>query len=560
MPKALASGSRRISTAGAVPVTATLTWTRALLLAGFGAAFLALAFPPLSLSVLAWVALAPIFLLCLRAAGAHQAFWCGYVAGAIFFAADCPWVAYTVRRYGGLSRPEAGLVFALFLAVVGLFFALFAWLGYWLCHWAPWPWLTLPALWTAIEFLRTYVPMGGFPWDLVGYSQANHAGFMLSVTVAGVYGAGFLIALENGVLAAAASHFSGWFAQPPQRGARTAWGWPITPAIVWFAVVGFASFPFDPPQLQAATLRAVLVQPNANPARTWSDPAFVAYLRRLTRLSRPGTAMDPGAPALVLWPESPAPLEYAAEPQLQSTVTALTRADRAALLFGETALLHPSAPTRGQDPINAARMIHPDGLAGARYAKRHLVPFGEYVPLPGWLRRWVGIRAMVSQVGDFVPGQRLTLFHLPAGHAEGNDAAGAYPFGALICYESIFPALARQEVRGGAQWLVNLSDDGWYGHSAARPQGLLMARVRAMENRRWLLRDTNDGITAIVDPYGRVTARLALSVPAALRGHFAARTDRTFYTEHGDWLPWLCTILVGLMFLAGGVRRWRRTG
>lgn len=554
MAKALATGSRPSTAAGAAP--AVLSGTQAVLLAGFGAAFLALAFPPVGLSVLAWVALAPLFLLCLRGASAGQAFWCGYLAGGIFFAADCPWIAYTVRRYGGLSRAEAGLVFLLFLAVAGLFFALFAWGGYWLCRWAPHPWLTLAALWTAVEFLRTYVPFGGFPWDLIGYSQANHAGFMLSVTVSGVYGAGFLIALENGVLADAASHFSGWFRQPPQRGARTGWAWPVIPAVAWFAVAGFASFPFDPPQLQSASLRAVLVQPNTSPNAVWSDATFAGYLQRLAELSRPGTAgpaAGPDAPALMLWPESPAPLEYAAEPQLRSSVAGLTRAAHAELVFGETAVLNPEAPEADQDPVNAARVIHPDGQPGRRYAKRHLVPFGEYVPLPGWLQRWAGIHAMVSQVGNFVPGHELTLFRLPRGAA----GAGSYRFGTLICYESIFPALARGEVRAGAEWLVNLSDDGWYGRSAARPQGLLMARVRAMENRRWLLRDTNNGITAIIDPFGRVTARLPLDRETALHGDFAARTGETFYTAHGDWLAWLCTIFAGLMLLAGGARRGR---
>lgn len=554
MAKALATGTRPSTTAGAVP--GVLSWGQAVLLAAFGAALLALAFPPVGLSVLAWVALAPLFLLCLRGASGGQAFWCGYLAGTVFFAADCPWIAYTVRRYGGLNRAETALVFLLFLAVAGSFFALFAWGGYWLCRWARYPWLTLAALWTAVEFLRTYVPFGGFPWDLIGYSQADHAGFMLSVTVAGVYGAGFLIALENGILADAASHFSGWFRQPPQRGARTGWAWPVIPAVVWFAVVGFASFPFDPPQLQSASLHAVLVQPDTSPDAVWTDATFESYLERLAALSRPapGTRpVDRDAPALVLWPESPAPLEYAAEPQLRTLAAGLTRSSHAELVFGETAVLHAQAPLSDQDPVNAARVIHPDGLPGRRYAKRHLVPFGEYVPLPAWLQRWAGIHAMVSQVGNFVPGHGATLFRLPEG-----GGPPSHRFGTLICYESIFPALAREEVRAGAEWLVNLSDDGWYGHSAARPQGLLMARVRAMENRRWLLRDTNNGITAIIDPFGRVTARLPLDREMALHGDFAPRTGETFYTAHGDWLAWLCTILAGLMLVAGGLRRRRR--
>jgi apolipoprotein N-acyltransferase len=126
----------------------------------------------------------------------------------------------------------------------------------------------------------------------------------------------------------------------------------------------------------------------------------------------------------------------------------------------------------------------------------------------------------------------------------------------MICYESIFPALARHDVAAGAAWLVNQSDDSWYGASSAAPQGLMMARVRAIENRRWLLRDTDNGITAVIDPYGRVTASLPRFQAATLEAGFAPETRLTFYTRHGDWLPLLCAVMIVLagIFTACGAR------
>lgn len=541
----MTQGSPRPSTASphvATPAPSPqlwLSWRESWELGAISGLLLAMCFPSLDWNWLCWVALVPLLLICLRAASASRALAGGYLAGMVFFVASCPWIYHAVHVYGGLPAWQGVLVLALFVVLMGAFFALFGVLGYALARRVPCPWLALPALWVAIEWLRTYVPFGGFPWNLLGYAGIDHAGFMLSATVSGVYGAGFLIALENSVLAWYIAQLA--LARRPLY--RTAM---IAPFAVWAVVVGFASFPYDPPTMVPASLQAVLVQPNASLDAAWTPSSFAAYLADLARISQPAPASSSIPPALVLWPESPAPLDYAAEPSLRQGLAALAQSAHAEILLGETTLLDPTAPSGAQRPANAALLIHPDGSPGRRYDKVHLVPFGEYVPLPAWMQRIGGIGKMVQQAGDFVPGRGPVLFHYQP--AAAASIAPDPRFAALICYESIFPELARREVAAGAQWLVNLSDDGWYGQSSARPQGLMMARMRSIENRRWLLRDTNNGLTAIIDPYGRVAAALPRDRRAALRGTFAARTDTTFYTRHGDWLPLVATIFVAALF------------
>ncbi|MGH9394147.1 MAG: apolipoprotein N-acyltransferase, partial [Terriglobales bacterium] len=300
-------------------------------------------------------------------------------------------------------------------------------------------------------------------------------------------------------------------------------------------LLGFASWPYHPRANPVRALHAILVQPDTPLAAAWSARSLTRFLAQQSRLSRP--ALGSPAADLIIWPEQPAPLNYAAQPEFQASTAELLARTRAAFLFGEVSYDGADAPR------NSALLIHADGTTGQRYDKRHLVPFGEYVPLPRWFERVAGVGKLVQEVGDFVPGKAPVLFHLQ-GHA----------FSTLICYESIFPALARRDVLLGAEWLVNQSDDSWYGRSSAAAQGLMMAQVRAMENRRWLLRDTNDGLTAVIDPYGRITAALPRFRAAALDAGFSPETRLTFYTRHGDWLAWLCCLVAAAWGVGAGYR------
>ena len=188
-------------------------------------------------------------------------------------------------------------------------------------------------------------------------------------------------------------------------------------------------------------------------------------------------------------------------------------------------------------------LLDPAGPFLSQYDKIHLVPFGEYVPL----QRWLGFAGtLTAEVGDFVPGKRFVVSELLGGHMSG-----------LICYEAIFPELARRFVAEGAQLLVNISNDGWFGNSAAREQHFLMARMRAIENPRYLLRESKTRITAIIQPDGKFAARLAPDQPAVLAGRWAFQQRQPFYSQHGDWFP-AGACLVSLLGLSLAWQRLRR--
>ena len=172
-------------------------------------------------------------------------------------------------------------------------------------------------------------------------------------------------------------------------------------------------------------------------------------------------------------------------------------------------------------------MLDPSGDVVDRYDKMFLVPFGEFVPpLFSFVNR------ITQEAGDFTPGKRVVVFPF-----------GGHHLGAFICYESAFPHLVRRFALGGADVLANLSNDGYFGHSAAREQHLKLVRMRAVENRRWIVRVTNDGITAVVDPTGRITARLPMYSEQVARVQYGYVHDLTFYTRHGDWFAWSCLVI-----------------
>jgi apolipoprotein N-acyltransferase len=175
-----------------------------------------------------------------------------------------------------------------------------------------------------------------------------------------------------------------------------------------------------------------------------------------------------------------------------------------------------------------------DGSEVGRYDKIHLVPWGEYVPYPKF---FVFARKLTGKVASYTPGTTRNVFLLQSANGESHR------YGVFICYESVFADEVRHFALNGAEVLVNASDDGWYGDTSAPWQHLNMARMRAIENRRWILRDTNDGVTASIDPYGRVRQSIPRHRVDALPAEFGFRSDITFYTAHGDVFAWLCAIL-----------------
>ncbi len=499
-----------------------------------------LIFPLPGVYILSWVAFAPLIVALLRArpvgalqiagtvnlqaAKPAQAFLLAYVSGILWYAGTCYWIYNTMHQYGGLSTPLALLALFLFCLYLGLYHGLFGLLLSLLTRPGRDNRLALvaaPFLWVAVELARTLVT--GFPWNLLGTAQVDNLSLTRISTWTGVYGISFEIMLVNVALAAAFL--------VPKKNRNTLLVASLAAAAVLQAgrLVGAPALPTD--------RTALLLQENLPVDTNWSRDSFERTLRELSDLSvKSATYGSPSLPDskphsvdLIVWPESPAPF-YTNDPLFRDAVSDAARESHSWVVtgaIGSTPASH--SATSASQVFNSAALISPSGDWTARYDKVHLVPFGEYLPFP---RLFAFAGGLTKEVGEFT-----------AGNSREPLDAGGTRLGIFVCYESVFPGEVRQFADHGAQVLVNLSNDGWYGDSGAYAQHVNQTRMRAIENDRWLLSATNTGVTASIDPYGRIVSRLPRKERAALLAPYALTSVTTFYTRHGDWFAWLCAII-----------------
>jgi len=284
---------------------------------------------------------------------------------------------------------------------------------------------------------------------------------------------------------------------------------------------------------------ALLVQPNIPLGEAamdtwvpWTNPAPLESLVEDSVDAARESGATPAVPPLLVWPESSAPFFYGRDPIFRDAIKSMAKQAHAYVISGTVTF----AGQGNSQPQNAAVLLSPEGQLLLHYVKIHLVPFGEYVP---WWAFPGKVGKITAQVGDFVPGKSVKVARTPEG-----------VIGIFICYEAIFPQLVRKFAADGAGVLVNISDDGWYGNSSAPFQHFEMARFRAIENGRFLLRGTNNGITAIIDPYGRVRKEIPRNQRRILTGHFRYLSKKTFYTEYGDVFAWSCVaVAAGIVLL-----------
>jgi apolipoprotein N-acyltransferase len=484
---------------------------------------LALAFPGFNLPDIAWAALVPLLV---AAVGARPryGFFLGFSQGAVFYGVTLAWLFPFLRGYGGLSPIVAAEVLGLMVAALSIFTAAFglgiAFLSRKSLRLAL---LCAPFLWVALELARTDLPALGFPWNLTGYAAAAHLGPLQLAALTGVYGLSFVVVGYNALLV--------WAVEEPGPSSVIAW---TSATLVLALALAFGGH-FVP--RTAPDRVAYLVQTDLTPQVEYEPDWLAAHARTLDELEAMSVAPQAARPGLVVWPEVPAPfsLQY---PQFAARARRMARRCPDGFLLGVD-----DWKTAGgrQEVTNSAALLAPSGQAVFLYDKIHLVPFGEYVP---W-RRWLSFaKKLTGGLGDFTPGKTIRVGSLPGGR-----------FGVFICYEAIFPAEVREFAARGAELLINISDDGWYGRTAALAQHMHMARVRAVENRRWLLRDTNTGLTVDFDPYGRIVARLEPDTRGVLAAPYGFRADRTLYTRWGNWFAWLSILVAAGLLVAGGARR-----
>jgi len=479
-----------------------------LILALASAGLLILVFPGFSITWLAPVALTPLLIAMARERRAARRFLLGWVAGVAYWFGVCYWIQYVLAVHGGMGEVEAWALFCLFTVAKALHLGAFAWLaGYPMRRW--WAVPGVAAIWVAIEATHGSL---GFAWLALGNAGIDMAFPLRLAPITGVYGLSFIFA---GAAAAVAL--------PLLRRPRAEMAWLLAlPALFLLPRM---------PSAAPGRESALLEQPMISETEQWTTDSLDAMEGEQVRLTL-NTAMR-GAyhqPSIVVWPEVPAPLYYDEDTRFQSRVNELARTLRAYMLVGVVG--HDAAG----DPLNSALLVSPDGVMVDRYDKVNLVPFGEYVPWPfGAL-----VDKISTEAGDFAAGDRVVVSSVGDGHSAGT----------FICYESVFPGFVRKFVQSGAQVLFNISNDGWFGQSAARRQHLSIVRMRAAENRRWILRSTNDGITAAIDPAGRVRQTLPQLQEGAMVTGFDYIAEKTVYTRFGDWFAWLCACLSVMCLIA----------
>jgi len=493
-----------------------------------------------------WIALVPLMYTLLDPENAahpkylKRSALTGYVCGVFWYILNCYWIYHTMHLYAGVPAAGAAGIVVLYSMVLGLYFGLFG-LGIALLRRASRsatiPLIVAPFLWVALELAASRIT--SVPWDQFGYSQVDNFLLTRLAPWTGTYGISFVLMAVNAVFAAALLSKSIHLRLRLGVGAALA-----------AVLMQLGTWVQPKPVPTQAT--ALLLQANFD-VRTNNDWTGGEWDRNITRFLKQSADMSAdwyqgvpeaskplhqqrylhGQPAisLIAWPESPSPFSEG-DPRFRAAMRQLATATGAGIVAGNptAAWEIDDTGTRVVREYNSASFFSPNGELVGRYNKIHLVPFGEYVP---YRDLFFFAHHLTKQVSDFARGRERNVF-----------TVNGHRYGVFICYESIFADEVRQFVRSGAEVFVNISDDGWYGDTSAPWQHLNMARMRAIENRRWLLRDTNSGVTASIDPYGRVLRSSPRHVFTSLPAMYGFRDDLTFYTRYSDVFAWLCVVVV----------------
>ena len=549
-----------------------------LILAILSGAILSLSYRGSFSSLYSWVCLA-LLLACVLGSRGWVAFSCGFLHGLVFPLTCVPWIAETLSVHGGMSMAAGWGVLLLIASVWGAIVGLFALAVQRLSKRS----VTLalagaPFLWVSTEVARAYLPEISFPWALLGYPAAGNPALVQLTTLTGIYGVSFLVAAFNALLMWSdlartpeimESHLlnrsqEGTASAVPkstknsgvltpevrrlaapsiyERGSRRRWIVVAAVAAVLFLVAWIG--PRFVPKAEAHHVARV-VQPNFPENLEYAGDWYADHKADMAELERLSLRPSPAgySPDLLIWPEVPAPFSFS-DPHFGPVISHLAQEFHHPVVVGiiewkpGTEIAH-GVPHSTFVPYNSAALLNEWGQRTFSYDKMHLVPFGEYEPFPL-------IHQVVTSVSEEVGGFRKGKERAVGKFSNGNT------FSVFICYEAIYPGEVREFVARGAQLLINISNDGWFGTSQAAEQHLRMARVRAVENRRWLLRDTNSGISAAIDPYGNMVRAMKRDSRDAADLPYDFRTDTTLYSQWGDWFAWMCVgvsvILVILTF------------
>jgi apolipoprotein N-acyltransferase len=479
----------------------------------------ALAFPTTNMTPLAWIGLIPLLWSLETSADPWFASVLGLVFGLGFFGVDLRWIYDTIILHGRIHPFAAALMGVGLAALLSLFTGLFGLISGLLMARSFFAPGLFPMIWVGCEYARAKL-LTGFPWDLLGYSQANFLTIAQVADITGIYGVGFIIVLVNVAIMEALRILT----------TRRVRGW----RVIALAVVALsASLIYGQAKISGynhhepgekgwtvGVLQGAIAQEHK-----WLAKERYRTVDAYTELGE--KSANQGA-QLLIWPETSLPVLFMGEDPFWKTPSLISLDLGKPILFG--APYEKGLPGSSRF-LNSAFVIDGFDILGS-YHKIHLVPFGEYMPLNWLLPLGPGLAARQA---DYSPGDQMRVFSL-------GDSP---PFSVLICYEAIFPQLCGMAIKEGARILINITNDGWFGDSAAPYQHFQMARMRAVEHRTWLIRCANTGISAVVDPAGRVLKR----IPLNQRGffNFTLPSDPragSSYTRVGDLFAWACILFI----------------
>jgi apolipoprotein N-acyltransferase len=500
--RAFKSGIGSFSTGSTIPFRSKRT------LAVFSGLALTASFAPFQLDWISWFALVPL-LKSLEGESPSRSFSLGFIAGLTHYLTLLYWIVPTLQNYGQLPVSVSIGVLALFCLYLALYMALFSYLisriknSHFLVF-------LIPCLWVSLELIRA-TALTGFPWCLLGHTQFNRLGLIQIADLVGVYGISFLIVLAN------ALSYRLFFDRISPIKRRLGWE-ALGFMILIVSALGYGQYRLvedSKARGEGKTIKVAIIQGNIDQAVKW-EPTYreetIDTYRRLT------LSTSDFNPDLVVWPETAVPFFFQDNEPLSDQVLEITSETGAALIFGSPAY---QRGMNGVKYFNRVYLISGKGQLSGYYDKHHLVPFGEYVPLKRFLPF---IHRLVQATGDFASGDKVEPLDIP--HLSS---------GVLICFEVIFPELARTQTRRGADVLVNLTNDAWYGKTSAPYQHLSMAVFRAVENKRSLIRAANTGFSALISARGKVIERSELFEEQVLTQEIEPGFDPlTFYTRYGD--------------------------
>ncbi|HEX8168987.1 MAG TPA: apolipoprotein N-acyltransferase [Thermoanaerobaculia bacterium] len=474
----------------------------------------ALSFPDYAVGWLSFLALAPLLIAVVRARTSRGAFLYGWLAQTTAWLMMVPWVVRVMSHYGGLPYAVGVALLIAMSLFLGLYGGLFAFLVSRFRLGARFlPWLLVPLAWAAVEYARTYL-LTGFPWNLIAVSLVDYAPMIQIDRAIGPYFTGAMIVFVSTVAA-------WWLTQRPPQIARIFVGGSLgILLLVWWGTGLVASKLLARPN-GAQPVTAALLQPNISQEMRWSESNVLQIYQRM--ISMTVDAAKHGA-RVVIWPESTVPLSYTETEFYRQSIEELSRQYDIDIILGSVAT-DPRQPSR----LWNSAFLASSGKTIGHYDKIRLVPFGEYVPLREML---FFAKKLVHAVGEFAFGT--------------NDwpLGGKLAYGPAICYEIVYPQITRAQVRHGAVVLVTITNDAWYDGTAAPAQHLWQARLRAIEDDRYLLRAATTGISAFIDPTGRMLQSLPMGREGIIYARFQPRTTITPYVRFGDWFAWLSVIVV----------------